>query len=73
MNRGPATLGAAPLEVSVRADISLLNPDHTNHTAGGLAGGENPFEPGGGSAGVNDVTRGKYLFRTRGIACRVWV
>ncbi len=69
----PATLGAAPGESPVHADIFLLNPDHPNHTNTGLADVENPFEPGGVSAGVNDVTRGKYLFQSRGIACRVWL
>ncbi len=73
MAGGPATLDAAPGEVSVRADIFLLNPDHTNHTATGLAGGESPFELGGVSAGVNDVTCSMYTFQSRGITCRVWV
>ena len=56
----PATLGAAPGESPVHADIFLLNPDHSNHTATGLAG-------------VNDVTLCMYLLHTRGIACRVWL
>ena len=60
MAGGPATLDAAPGGAFLRADIFLLNPDHSNHTATGLAG-------------VNDVTLCMYLLHTRGIACRVWL